>query len=92
MYAIKENEAKRRKVPLFWENSSLYKGVGTRAMMRLNSIIGMGQFPDNEWDHTDIHKYGLGKVRNVNKFFKVFGIHVKEQKWKVTYVSLLVNQ
>ena len=41
MYAIKENEAKRKKVPLFWENSQVYSGTGVRAMKRLNSIIHM---------------------------------------------------
>jgi hypothetical protein len=50
-----------------------------RAMKRLNSIIGMGDFPATEWSQDEAHKYGLGQVRNVDKFFKVFGIHVKNQ-------------
>jgi hypothetical protein len=77
--AIAENEAKRKKVPLFWEHSDIYQGSGLRAMKRLNTIIKMGNYPPNEWVQDDIHKYGLGNVRQVEKFFKVFGIHVKKQ-------------
>jgi [Skp1-protein]-hydroxyproline N-acetylglucosaminyltransferase len=80
MYAIKENKERRKKVPLFWENSSRYQGAGMAAMKRLNSIIGMGDFPASEWPQDEIHKYGLGRVRATDKFFATFGIHVKEQK------------
>jgi [Skp1-protein]-hydroxyproline N-acetylglucosaminyltransferase len=80
MYAIKENEAKRKKVPLFWEHSDIYAGSGLRAMKRLNTIIKMGNYPPTEWVQDDIHKYGLGKIRNVEKFFKVFGIYTDEQR------------
>jgi [Skp1-protein]-hydroxyproline N-acetylglucosaminyltransferase len=79
MYAIKENEARRKKIPLFWENSNVYEGVGKPAMKRLNTIIGMGNFPTSEWKQEDIHKYGLGRVRTTEKFFEVFGIHVNNQ-------------
>ena len=48
-------------------------------MKRLNSIIGMGDFPKSEWPQEDIHKYGLGNLRRVEKFFETFGIHVREQ-------------
>lgn len=75
MYAIKENEAKRKKVPLFWENSSLYTGVGMKAMRRLNTIIGMENYPRDQWQTDEEYKYGLGKVRTAQKFFDVFGIH-----------------
>lgn len=79
MYAIKENEARRKKVPLFWENSNLYEGTGVKAMKRLNTIIGMGNYPVAEWVQDDRQKYGLGQIRNADKFFKVFGIHVATQ-------------
>ncbi|GAX25363.1 hypothetical protein FisN_5Lh460 [Fistulifera solaris] len=75
MYAIKENEAKRKKVPLFWENSSMYTGVGMKAMRRLNTIIGMENYPRDQWQTDEEEKYGLGKVRTTRKFFDVFGIH-----------------
>jgi [Skp1-protein]-hydroxyproline N-acetylglucosaminyltransferase len=79
MYAIKENEERRKKIPLFWENSNIYEGVGKKAMKRLNSIIGMANFSTSEWKQDEIHKYGLGKVRTTEKFFNVFGIHVQNQ-------------
>jgi [Skp1-protein]-hydroxyproline N-acetylglucosaminyltransferase len=79
MYAIKDNEARRKKVPLFWENSNMYRGVAVKAMRRLNTIIGMAHYPLDQWYHEEIEKYGLGKVRTTEKFFKTFGIHVESQ-------------
>ena len=79
MYAIKENEERRRKIPLFWENANIYDGVGKQAMRRLNSIIGMANFPRTEWKQDEIHKYGLGNVRSTDKFFNTFGIHTENQ-------------
>jgi hypothetical protein len=72
MYAVKENKEKRKKINLFWENSNLYVGVAKKAMRRLNGIIGM----DNKsYYDAEEQKYGLGKIRQKEKFFKSFGIH-----------------
>jgi hypothetical protein len=80
MYAINENKDKRKNVPLFWENGKTYAGVGLRAMKRLNNIIGMSNNPkDEDWQHDDIDKYGMGKLRDTAKFFKTFGIHREQQ-------------
>jgi [Skp1-protein]-hydroxyproline N-acetylglucosaminyltransferase len=79
MYAVQENEAKRKAIPLFWENAKLYRGVGVKAMKRLNTIIGMADFPTNEWPNDDAQKYGLGHVRRPSQFFDTFGIHVQNQ-------------
>ena len=70
----------RKNIPLFWENSSTYRGSGIYGMNRLNSIIHMASHPTNKWVHTDEIKYGLGKVRETQLFFDVFGIHIKEQR------------
>lgn len=80
MYAIKANEAKRKQVPLFWENGRMYSGVGMKSMRRLNTIIGMENYPRDQWVTGEEEKYGLGKVRDPNRFFEVFGIHVKEHR------------
>jgi hypothetical protein len=77
MYAIGENKEKRSKVKLFWENSNRYPGAAGRAMKRLNGIIGMPNSPNEVFDHTEEFKYGLGKVRTIEKFFKTFGIHTE---------------
>ena len=74
MYAVKENKAKRKKIKLFWENSGSYAGVGAEAMKRLNGIIGMGR-PGEDYYKEEEKKYGMGKVRTSEKFFKTFGIH-----------------
>lgn len=76
MYAIKDNSDRRKKVPLFWENGSLYKMAGMAAMKRLNSLIAMGDYPTDEWPQAEMESYGLGKVRTTEKFFRTFGIHV----------------
>lgn len=79
MYASRDSSGKRKKVPLFWENANTYRNVGIKAMKRLNMIIGMANHPDEEWQHDEIQKYGLGKVRDKAKFFKTFGIHTETQ-------------
>lgn len=74
----------RKHIPLFWENTSIYSGSGKYAMNRLNAIIHMESPSINgetkEWLRTDELKYGIGKVRDLQKFFDTFGIHVKEQR------------
>lgn len=53
-------------------------------MNRLNAIIHMSSPSVNgetkDWIRTDELKYGIGKVRDMQKFFDTFGIHVKEQR------------
>ncbi len=80
MYSIKANEAKRKQVPLFRGNQRIYAGVGMRAMHRLNTVIGMEHYPKSQWLTDEEWTYGLGKVRNVQLFFDVFGIHVDEHR------------
>jgi len=75
MYAIKTNASVRKKVPLFWENGKMYSGVGMRSMRRLNSLIGMDAFPREDWLTNEEESYGLGKIRDSQTFFDVFGIH-----------------
>mmetsp|Transcript_18895 Transcript_18895/g.41147 ORF Transcript_18895/g.41147 Transcript_18895/m.41147 type:complete len:707 (+) Transcript_18895:298-2418(+) len=73
----------RDNVPMFWENSSIYRGSGDYGMNRLNAIIRMATPSRNgkskEWIRTDELKYGIGRVRDLQLFFDIFGIHVKEQ-------------
>ena len=80
MYADENNpNDKRNKIPLFWENSNTYNGVGMRAMKRLNNIIGMAKHPSTDYQHDNEEKYGLGKARKTQRFFDVFGIHTDTQ-------------
>ena len=79
MYAVKANAERRKKIPLFWENSGVYTGTGMAAMKRLNTLIDMGHFPKNEWPQDEQEKYGLGRVRTTQEFFDTFGIHVHNQ-------------
>lgn len=62
-------------MPLFWENTNTYSGVAKKAMKRLNSLIGLIEYPFSEWLQDDKTAYGLGTIRNTSKFFKTFGIH-----------------
>jgi len=80
MYAIKENKERRSKIPKFWENGQLYAKAGEPSMKRLNTLIEMKNWPEDEWPQNDKEYYTLGKVRSPDKFFKTFGIHLKEEK------------
>lgn len=72
----------RKNIPMFWENTSRYRGVGELGMIRLNAIIHMlpEQLQGKDWIRDEEVKYGLGKVRDVQQFFDTFGIHVEEQR------------
>lgn len=74
------DNAKKRHIPMFWENNRIYSGVGNKAMKRLNTIIGLKKAVDDVWPKQDMLKYGLGTVRKPEKFYKVFGIHVEENR------------
>jgi hypothetical protein len=78
MYAVKENKKKRNSVSTFWENSAMYRGAGKKAMQRLNGIIGLIP-PNVQYFDAEEKRYGLGKVRTTEKFYKTFGIHTDTQ-------------
>lgn len=83
MYAFGANKDKRSHVKLFWENSSRYAGVAKTSLLRLRNIIGLAKEDleqNKSWYDQDAAKYGLGKVRDPEKFYKVYGVHVKEHK------------
>jgi len=76
-YAKGENEAKRNKVPHYWENTNRYSGTGVKAMKRLLGIVHMNPEVDpSAWNHAEEEKYGLGGVRNTSKFYELYGIDV----------------
>lgn len=78
MYAVKENKKKRNKVSTFWENAPTYRGAGKAAMQRLNGIIGIIP-PGVKYFNREEKRYGLGKLRTTEKFYKTFGIHTDTQ-------------
>mmetsp|Transcript_29719 Transcript_29719/g.63045 ORF Transcript_29719/g.63045 Transcript_29719/m.63045 type:complete len:675 (+) Transcript_29719:144-2168(+) len=74
----------RKDIPMFWENNDIYRGSGVYGMNRLNEIIHMVSPSINgetkDWIRTDELKYGIGKVRDLQRFFDTFGINVEKQK------------
>lgn len=78
MYAVKENKEKRKKVSTFWENAPSYRGAGKAAMQRLNGIIGLIPSDVKYFDREE-KRYGLGKIRTTEKFYKIYGIHTDTQ-------------
>lgn len=80
MYAVRDHEEQRKRVPHFWENQKLYYSIGIKSMKRLNTIIQMDDFPPNEWFMVERKKYGLGPIRTPQKFFDTFGLHVKAHR------------
>ena len=81
MYAVGVNKEKRKKIKMFWENQVRYPGVEDISMDRLLGIIQINTLDVSvdEWDHTEEQKYGLGKARDVNQFFDIYGIHLKKK-------------
>ena len=76
-----ERSSRRKKIPMFWENQAQHRGAGYKALKRSMSIIGMAPDIDpSEWDHTEEHKYGIGNVRDVKLFYRLFLIDVKSRK------------
>jgi [Skp1-protein]-hydroxyproline N-acetylglucosaminyltransferase len=70
----------RNKVPHYWEHADKFKGKGIGAMKRLLGIVKMNPEVDqSEWNHAEEAKYGLGGARETSKFYKLFGINVKEK-------------
>lgn len=68
-----EASARREKVPTFWENSELHVGEAERSLKRSMSIIKLTPgVSAAEWDHTEDQRYGLGKVRDVGEFYRIF--------------------
>lgn len=73
------NSARRHKVHMFWEQASQKRQVGSQSLKRLTALIGMA--PDIlDYDKTESEKYGLGKVRDVNEFYRLFLIDVDNRK------------
>lgn len=66
---------------MFWENAQQYRSSGELGMIRLNAIIKMlpSRLKSYKWIREDEMMYGLGKVRDVQRFFDTFGIHVETQ-------------
>lgn len=55
--------------------------MGQKSLKRGTAVIGMA--PDinpSEWDHSELERYGLGSVRTVDQFYKLFLIDVKARK------------
>jgi len=69
--ATKQNG--RDAVPKFWDNPDKKEEEETRAYARSVSIIKMATDIDASlWDHREVDKYGLGDVRSVDLFYKIF--------------------
>ena len=63
---------------MFWENAPAHKGEGQRSLKRSMVVVGMarGQIDPGSWNHAEIDKYGVGKVRDLQTFYKTFLIDV----------------
>jgi len=70
-YAEKSN--RRKKIHMFWENSESHKGEGQKSLRRSMAVVGMAPDIDpSTYDHSESEKYGLGNVRELSLFYKLF--------------------
>jgi [Skp1-protein]-hydroxyproline N-acetylglucosaminyltransferase len=66
LYAVKENLLKRKRYRSFGKI-----GASLQGMKRLNSLIGLIQYPADQWPpQDDKSKYGLGQIRDTANFFQ----------------------
>jgi len=71
----------RKHVPMFWDNANKHSGTAKKSMKRLTKIIKMNPdaeyvVPDEPSDLSQYGRYGLGKVREPETFYHIFGIDV----------------
>eukprot|EP01038_Epipyxis_sp_PR26KG_P007065 gene7065-9644_t len=75
-----EKSSRRKKIHMFWENSG-HAGEGVKSMKRNTAVIGMAPDLDpSTWDHRETDKYGLGKERPLDLFYKLFLIDPQKRK------------
>lgn len=77
IFAIKDNIGRRERHK-FWENETLYAGALEKSMARIVGITGMAAGSSstaNDYYHQDEELYGLGKVRDIQTYFRTYGIH-----------------
>jgi len=72
--------ARPKRPPLFWENGNRFPADADRSARRLRVMFGMDPPSIDNYDKTDIEKYGMGKKRPIAKFLKVFGISYQKKK------------
>lgn len=66
---------------MFWDNGNKHIGEMGKSLRRATSIIHMALDVDpTTWDHSELERYGLGKERPVDLFYKLFLIDPKAQK------------
>ena len=77
---------RKSKPPMFWENTQRHRGEGAKSASRVRALIqiddneeiGRGQMSggvhDGKYETTDAGKYGLGKARRAEDFYRLFGI------------------
>jgi len=76
-----ERSSRRKKIHMFWENSEKHKGEAQKSLKRALAVIGMAPDLDpSTWDHRQINKYGIGKARSLDQFYKLFLINPLKRK------------
>jgi hypothetical protein len=79
IYAMHNYAAKRNEVPQFWEHSNIYEGVPAQSIRRMNTIMGFWDRPLDQWYHEEADKYGVGQIREIEKYYRTFGIDIEAQ-------------
>ena len=74
--------SRRKKIHMFWENTDRHAGEGQKSLKRATYIIGMApaSLDKTSFDHTEENVYGIGKVRSLDLFYKLFLIDRQARK------------
>ncbi|ETO17657.1 hypothetical protein RFI_19662 [Reticulomyxa filosa] len=68
-----------KKPPMFWEQPD--EGRQSRSENRIKAILGM-PVEEDDYDKTDIQRYGLGAIRPLQTYLTVFGINLQTREVK----------
>lgn len=75
-----QNSKRRHNLHFFWENRNRAAGDGQKSLKRLTGLIGMAPNIADDYDKTEAEKYGLGDVRPVSEFYRLFLVDVVDKK------------
>ena len=65
---------------MFWEHSEAHKGEGQKSLRRATAVIGMAPDLDpTTYNHEELDRYGIGKVRSLALFYKLFLIDAQQR-------------
>ena len=82
----------RKEKPKFWVDHKEWKKIELMSLMRAKVILQWNSIKDlNKNFDIELNKYGLGKVRNINDYYKFIGVDFKNKKGSDVCTKTYIN-